>query len=98
MRAQGGARLFFGSRVPALFVISAPLQKFTFAYSAVALLPARPIILRIYRTLQTITTTTHAIHLYHHNSSTISHNTSDSFSITITIYPLDPMSATKPLI
>lgn len=40
----------------------------------------------------------HTPYLYHHNSSTISHYTSDSFSIIVIIYPLDPMSATKPLI
>lgn len=51
MRAQGGARLFFGFRVPALFVISAPPAKIRLLLTLRCFATCRPIILRTYRTL-----------------------------------------------
>lgn len=94
MRAQGGARLFFGFRVPALFVISAPPAKFTFAYSA----------LLCYLPAYYLADNTAPYHIQHHtphhqhNSSPISHTNSDSFSIIFTTCHLDPMRTAAALI
>lgn len=66
---QGRARPFFGSRVPALFVISAPPAKIRLCLLCLALLlPARPIILGTCRNPTTTNRTTTAL------LSPISHN------------------------